>query len=138
MNGWTDAEFGVGSGGAGLARERGVCPARPPRLLDRLSSLIRARHYSPSTEKAYVGWVRRFVLFHGKRHPDAMGEAEVTAFLSDLAARRKVSASTQNQALSAILFLYREVLGRDLAGADGIVRAKRPVRVPVVLTRDEV
>jgi integron integrase len=99
---------------------------------------VRARHYSPRTEKAYVMWVRRFVLFHAKRHPSAMGGAEVTAFLSHLASSRRVSASTQNQALSALLFLYRQVLGQELEWMEGIVRAKRPVRVPVVLTRDEV
>jgi integron integrase len=98
---------------------------------------IRARHYSPRTEKSYVGWVRRFVRFHHLRHPAEMGEAEITAFLSDLATQGRVSASTQNQALSALLFLYREVLGVDLAWMDGIVRAKRPLRVPVVLTRAE-
>jgi len=98
---------------------------------------IRARHYSPRTEKSYVGWVRRFVRFHGLRHPAEMGEAEITAFLSDLATRDKVSASTQNQALSALLFLYREVLGVQLQWMNGIVRAKRPLRVPVVLTRAE-
>jgi len=124
----------------GLVREDRPVPRppRPPKLLDRIRLVIRARHYSPKTEKAYVSWVRRFVLFHGKRHPEALGEAEITAFLSALATRRKVSASTQNQALSALLFLYREVLGRDLAWMDTIVRAKRPIRLPVVLTRDEV
>ncbi len=133
----------VAAGGAavqGLVREgKGPPrPAGPPKLLDRVRLVIRARHYSPRTEKAYVSWVRRFVLFHGKRHPETLGEAEITAFLSALATQRKVSASTQNQALSALLFLYREVLGRDPAWMDGIVRAKRPVRLPVVLTRDEV
>ena len=99
---------------------------------------IRARHYSRRTEKAYVGWTRRFVLFHGKRHPAEMGAPEITNFLTDLAVRGKVSASTQNQALSAILFLYRDVLGIELSWMDEIVRAKRPVRLPVVLTREEV
>ncbi len=112
-------------------------PPRPARLLDRVRSAIRVRHYSGRTEKAYVGWIKRYIIFHRKRHPMEMGEAHVTAFLSSLAARG-VSASTQNQALSAILFLYREVLERDLAWMSGIVRAKRPHRLPVVLTRDEV
>jgi integron integrase len=98
---------------------------------------VRVRHYSPRTERAYVAWVRRFVLFHGKKHPAGMGAREVVAFLSDLAVRRKVSASTQNQALSALLFFYREVLGQRLAWMDEIVRARRPVRLPVVLTRTE-
>jgi integron integrase len=109
-----------------------------PRLLDQIRHAITARHYSHRTEKSYVGWVRRFVLFHGKRHPAEMGEAEITAFLSDLATRRRVSASTQNQALSALLFLYRSVLNKDLEWLNGIVYAKRPVRLPVVLTRAEV
>jgi integron integrase len=111
---------------------------QPPRLLDRVRQVIRARHYSPRTEKAYVGWIRRFILFHGKRHPDELGEAEVTRFLSSLATDRHVSASTQNQALSAVLFLYVDVLGRRLAWLGRVVRAQRPVRVPVVLSRGEV
>ena len=85
-----------------------------PRLLDQVRQAIRARHYSRLTEKAYVGWIRRYILFHGKRHPEGMGEAEITRFLSWLATEKRVSASTQNQALSAILFLYREVLRTDL------------------------
>ena len=109
-----------------------------PRLLDQVRHAITARHYSFRTEKSYVAWVRRFVLFHGKRHPAEMGEAEISAFLSDLATRRRVSASTQNQALSALLFLYRGVLNKDLQWVNGIVHAKRPVRLPVVLTRAEV
>jgi integron integrase len=114
-------------------------PAPPPRrLLDQVHDAIRARHYSRRTERAYAGWIRRFVLFHGKRHPEEMGEPEVTAFLSHLATRRRVSASTQNQALSALLFLYRVVLRRDLAWLDELVRAKRPARVPTVLSRSEV
>ena len=113
-------------------------PASPPRLLDQVRATLRARHYSRRTETAYVGWIRRFILFHGKRHPLELGEAEVTSFLTSLATRRNVSASTQNQALSALLFLYREVRSRDLPWLDGVVRAKRPVRLPVVLSRDEV
>jgi hypothetical protein len=97
---------------------------RQPRLLDRVRLAVRARHYSPRTEKAYVGWIRRFIFFHGVRHPEHMGEAEVTQFLSSLATRGKVSASTQNQALAALLFLYRNVLGRDLAWLQDVVRAK--------------
>lgn len=95
------------------------------------------RHYSRRTEQAYVSWVRRFVVFHGKRHPRELGEPEVTAFLSSLAARG-VSASTQNQAISAILFLYEVVVGTRLAWMHEIVRAQRPVRLPVVFSRDEV
>ena len=110
----------------------------PPRLLDRLRAAVRARHYSRRTEEAYVAWVRRYVVFHGKRHPDELGEAEINAFLSDLAVTRKVSASTQNQALSALLFLYRDVLGKSVESLGDVVRARRPARLPVVLTRDEV
>jgi integron integrase len=107
-------------------------------LLDRVRAAIRTRHYSIRTEDAYAGWVRRFILFHGKRHPDKMGEAEINAFVSDLATRGRVASSTQTQALSALLFLYREVLGRPVESLGDVVRAKRPERLPVVLTRDEV
>jgi integron integrase len=110
----------------------------PPRLLDRVRLCLRTRHYSGRTEKAYVGWVRRFVLFHGKRHPDQMGAAEVAGYLAHLATAGRVSASTQNQAFSALLFLYREVLGRELAGLENTPRAKRPQRLPVVLSPGEV
>jgi integron integrase len=108
-----------------------------PKLLDIVRQAIRTRHYSRRTEEAYVGWIRRFIVFHGKRHPRELGEREVTAFLSSLAVRG-VSASTQNQALSAVLFLYQSVLGQRLPWMEEIVRAKRPVRLPVVLARDEV
>jgi integron integrase len=111
---------------------------RQGRLLDRVRAEIRARHYSPRTEKAYVGWVRRFVVFHGFRHPEDMGAPEITSFLSSLAEEHKVAASTQNQAFSALLFLYREVLGRELTDLESVVRAKRPIRLPLVLTRTEV
>jgi len=99
---------------------------------------IRTRHYSRRTEEAYLAWIRRYILFHGKRHPAEMGAAEMTQFLTSLAVRRKVAASTQNQALSALLFLYREVLGQEVPWLDGIVHAKRPRRLPVVLTREEI
>ncbi len=116
----------------------GAASDNPPRLLDRVREAIRARHYSRRTETAYVGWIRRFVLFHGKRHPEQMGVAEVTLYLTSLATRGMVSASTQNQAFSALLFLYRVVLGRELAGLETVVRAKRPVRLPQTLSRDDV
>ena len=109
-----------------------------PRLLDRLRSALILRRYSDRTQEAYVGWARRFILFHGKRHPSAMGADEVNAFLTSLAVDGKVSASTQNQALCAVVFLYRVVLGDPLPWIDDLVRAQRPVRLPVVLTRDEV
>ena len=110
----------------------------PPRLLDRVRAELRTRHCSLRTEKAYVGWIRRFILFHGKRHPSEMGAEEITRFLSALAIERNVAASTQNQALSALLFLYKEVLAQELPWLDGIARAKTPARIPAVLTREEV
>ena len=111
---------------------------RGPSLVDRLRSRMRRLGMSIRTEEAYVGWVRRFVLANGKRHPRAMGVREVEAFLTLLATRGQVAAATQNQALSALLFLYREVLGQELAWMEDIRRAKRPRRLPTVLTRDEV
>lgn len=113
-------------------------PPAKPRLLDRVRQALRLRHMSPRTEAAYVAWIRRFIFFHAKRHPVEMGAFEVTAFLSDLAVRGRVSASTQNQALAALLFLYREVLGRELEGLDQAVRARRQRPLPVVLSREEV
>jgi len=110
----------------------------PPKLLDRVRQAIRVRHYSRRTEKSYVGWCRRFILFHGKRHPRTMGAKQVSAFLSDLAVRGHVSPSTQNQALSALLFLYRHVLDRDIDDFKDVVRAKAQPRLPVVLSRHEV
>jgi len=109
-----------------------------PRLLDQVRETIRRRYYSRRTEEAYVHWIKRFIYFTGKRHPATLGEAEVTAFLSDLAVNRRVAAATQNQALSALLFLYKEVLGHKLGWLDGIQRATRPPRLPTVLTSDEV
>ena len=111
-------------------RERRA-PWPGPRLLDQVRAAIRTHHYSRRTEKAYVFWVRRFVLFHGKRHPAQTGAAEVSAFLSHLATARNVYASTQNQALSALLFLYQKVLGVQPPWMDGLVRAKRPARLRV-------
>jgi integron integrase len=108
------------------------------RLLDRVRDAIRVRHYSLRTEKSYVHWIVRYIRYHGMRHPRALNAEHVTAFLSSLATHREVAASTQNQALAALLFLYRNVLGIELAWMDGITRAKRPKRLPTVLTRDEV
>ncbi len=117
-------------------------PASPqrPRLFDRVRDAMRARHYSRRTEEACIAWIRRYILFHGKRHPSEMGAAEITQFLTSLAVQRRVAASTQNQALNALLFLYlyREVFGGEIPWLDRVVRAKRPRRLPVVLTRDEV
>jgi len=111
---------------------------RKPKLLDQVRYAIRAKHYSLRTEEAYVQWIRRFILFHNKRHPKDMGAEEVGQFLSDLAVTRHVAASTQNQALSAILFLYQEVLRQEIGWIDEVVRAKKPRKLPVVLTQEEV
>src|SRR4030095_7132000 len=108
-----------------------------PRLLDRVHEIIRRKHYSIRTEQAYVDWIRRFIVFNDKRHPRDLGATEVEAFLTHLAVDRDVSAATQNQAHSALLFLYREVLGVDLPWLDNVERAKRPIKLPVVLTVDE-
>jgi integrase len=126
----------LGGRSSAVLREAG--PASGPRLLDRVRAAVRTRHYSRRTEKTYVAWIRRFILFHGKRHPMEMGAPELTQFLSSLAVAGRVAASTQNQALSALLFLYRDVLEVDVPWLDGIVRAKRPQHLPIVLTRDEV
>src|SRR2546422_4453593 len=122
-----------------IARQTGPADSPKPRLLDRVRAGLRARHYSRRTEEAYVAWIKRDIFFfHATRHPAEMGAEEVTRFLSSLAVDGQVAASTQNQALSALLFLSRDVLEVDLPWLDGIVRAKRPQRLPVVLTRDEV
>ena len=112
--------------------------ARPPKLLDRLREACRVRHYSIRTEDAYHDWVKRFILFHNKRHPREMAEPEVNAFLTHLAVDGHVAASTQNQALAALLFLYEHVLERPLDRLGGVVRAQRPKRLPVILSRAEV
>jgi integron integrase len=109
-----------------------------PRLYDRLIKVLRVHHYSRRTEKAYVHWIRRFLQFHGKRHPRELHEGDVNCFLTSLAVQDNVAASTQNQALAAVLFLYEKVLEQRLDRIDGVVRARRPKRLPVVLTRDEV
>jgi len=109
-----------------------------PRLLDRVRDKIRIKHYSIRTEQAYLDWIKRFIRFHGKRHPAELGPNEVEAFLTDLAVARRVSASTQNQAKSALLFLYMEVLDVELPWLDQVEKARSPVRLPLVLTREEV
>lgn len=108
------------------------------KLMERLPTAIRLRHFSPRTEEAYTAWVRRYIVFHQMRHPDEMGEREISDFLAFLASEQSVAASTQNQALAALLFLYRTVLNRPLESIEISVRAKRPERLPVVLTREEV
>ena len=115
-------------------------PGMPPKpkLLDEVRQAIRRRHYSDRTEKAYTHWIKRYIFFHNKRHPLEMAESEIAQFLSSLATEGRVSASTQNQALNALLFLYHEVLSKKIGLINGVVRAKRPQRLPVVLTKDEV
>jgi integron integrase len=108
------------------------------RFLDQCREVCRFRHFSPRTEEAYVHWIRHFIVWHGKRHPRDMGANEVRQFLGHLASARGVAASTQNQALNALVFLYRQVLGRELGELGEIERARRPVRIPVVLSRQEV
>ena len=108
-----------------------------PKFIEEVRRALRLRHYSIRTERTYVDWIRQFILFHGKRHPKDLGEAEVSAFLTHLAADRQVAASTQNQALSALLFLYQQFLQRKLGFLDNVERAKRPAKLPVVLTKAE-
>ena len=129
---------GTPSGPRPAPRQVTPPPSPPPRLLDRVRQALQTRHYSRRTEKAYVGWIRRYILFHGKRHATEMGAPEVTQFLTSLAVDRRVAVSTQNQALGALLFLYRAVLDQDLPWLDDLVRARRPHHLPVVMTRDEV
>jgi len=121
-----------------VGSESAATPANAPRLLDRVRARIRVRHYSKRTEQAYVAWIRRFILANGRRHPAEMGGKEVEAFLTHLATTGHVAPGTQNQALSALLFLYREVLGVALPWMENVIRAKRPRRIPVVLSREEV
>jgi integron integrase len=123
-------------GNAEINRMVGGSPA--PRLLDEVRRVLRLKHYSMRTEVVYVAWIRRFILANGKRHPRDMGGAEVEGFLSQLAVQGKVAATTQNQALAALLFLYKQVLGIELPWMEGVVRAKRSQHVPTVLSRDEI
>lgn len=109
----------------------------PPKLLSRVRQQVRLRGYSYSTEKTYVSWIRRYILYHNKRHPEDMGKVEIEAFLTHLAVDRHVAPSTQNQAFNAILFLYRQVLRTEMPQEISAIRSKRPTRVPTVLTRDE-
>ena len=118
--------------------EQRVDTAKAPKLLDQVRLRMRAKHYSLRTEQSYLHWIKRFILFHGKRHPRDMGAPEVEAFLTALAVELKVAAATQNLALAAVLFLYREILGVDLPWLEGVTRAKKPERLPVVLGKAEV
>jgi integrase len=112
--------------------------APKPKLLDQVREAIRMRHFSPRTEETYVHWIKRFIFFHNKRHPAEMAEPEIARFLSNLASESRVSGSTQNQALNALLFLYHYVLGKEIGYVNGVVRAKKAPRLPVVLTRGEI
>jgi integron integrase len=132
---WSPA---AGTSAPWIAAESSPPRSQGPRLLDRVRGALRVRHYSRRTEIAYTRWIGRFIGFHHKRHPAGMGQAEVTAFLTSLAVDRHLSPSAQNQALSALLFLYREVLGQELPWLGDVVRASRPARLPEVLSRDEV
>lgn len=120
-----------------IAAEPDHIAPQPPRLLDRMREKLRVKHYSIRTEQSYLDWVRRYIRFHGMKHPSELGAQAVEAFLTALAVKGNVAASTQNQAKSALLFLYRDVLGIELPWLQGVVSAKRPQRLPVVLTRDE-
>ena len=111
---------------------------QPPKLLDRVRQKIRYLHYSIKTEEAYILWIRRYILFHGKRHPKEMGEVELSSFLNYLVNKENVSASTQNQALTAIIFLYKQVLNIELGELPEFQYARKPRRLPVVLTQEEV
>lgn len=121
-----------------ITASSGERDSRPPKLLDQVRARCRRLNYSVRTERAYIGWIRRFVLANDKRHPRELGAHEIEKFLTDLAVRGNVAASTQNQALSALLFVYREVLALDLPWMENVTRAKRPQRLPVVLSRNEV
>jgi integron integrase len=117
--------------------EKETMTERPKKLLDQVRDVIRRKHYSIRTEETYVRWIKRYILFHDKRHPKDMGSFEIETFLTHLAVDENVAASTQNQAFNALLFLYREVLHQELEGDVNAIRAKRPKRLPTVLTREE-
>ncbi|MFO7914333.1 MAG: phage integrase N-terminal SAM-like domain-containing protein, partial [Candidatus Krumholzibacteriales bacterium] len=137
--GFVNSEFVVREKGyKGEYRKNSKKESGKGKLLGRMKAAIRSRHYSVRTEKTYISWVKRFVHFHGLRHPADMGEEEINEFLTYLAVKRNVSASTQNQALSALLFLYRHVLMIELGDLGNIIRARKPKRIPIVLTREEI
>src|SRR5712692_3656285 len=121
-----------------VGQVRPPVPTGKPKLLDQVRETIRRKHYSIRTEQAYVDWIKRYIFFHGKKHPADMGEREMEQFLNHLAVKSNVAASTQNQALSALVFLYREVLKKEIGWLDNLERAKQPERLPVVLTETEV
>jgi len=113
-------------------------PVKKPKLLDQVRAAVRTKHYSMKTEEAYVHWIKRFILFHNKRHPKEMGEKEINQFITHLAVKAKVSASTQNQALCAIIFLYKQVLKIEIGDLGNVTWAKKPAKLPVVFNREEV
>jgi site-specific recombinase XerD len=129
--------FHIGEAKASVPLD-GFVPNPKLKLLDQVSEVMRFKHYSIRTETSYRDWIKRFILFHGKRHPRDMGAVEVSSFLSDLAVGRKVATSTQNQAFNALLFLYRQVLHQGLGQLENIERAQRPERLPTVMTKREV
>lgn len=138
-DGTASPEGGQGQGqGQGEAGESSGLPDPKPKVLDQLRLQLQLRHRSPATERSYLGWVKRFILFHEKRHPATMGKVEVESFLSHLATDRQVAASTQNQAMSALLFFYRYVIKEEVGDLSRMVRARRPMRLPVVMTPREV
>src|SRR5262245_10061220 len=137
---WGAMEYGLVFEASGLrvrepADEMAAAPA--PRLFEEVRRVLRLKHYSLRTEHAYLGWIRRFIVANGRRHPRELGAPELERFLSSLALEGRVAANTQNQALSALLFLYKEVLGTDLPWLEDVTRAKRPQRLPTVLSRGE-
>lgn len=115
-----------------------ISNSQKPKLLDQVRIIIRAKHYSIRTEQAYVNWIKKFILFNNKKHPKEMGSGEINHYLSHLANNHNVAASTQNQALCALLFLYKEVLSKEIGDIGDVIRAKKPKRLPVVLTPEEV
>jgi site-specific recombinase XerD len=117
--------------------QRGLAAGKPRKLLDHVRDVLRANHYSIRTEEAYLGWIRRFILFHGKRHPRDMAAAEVEIYLTHLATEEKVSTSTQKQALNALVFLYHNVLRKPLGQFTNITRPKKPQRRPLILSKEE-
>ena len=131
---WQRASSGGSSGSGGFEL---VIPNPKLKLMDQVREVMRLKHYSLRTEQAYRQWIKRFIFFHGKRHPKDMGPVEVRCFLNDLAARQMVAVSTQNQALNALVFLYREVLQADLGELGEFERPSRPARLPVVLRQEE-
>ena len=134
----SDGNRDVTGGPVGLESRVPGADVRPPRLMDQVRARMRVKHYSVRTERAYTGWIRRFILANGRRHPSGLGGPEVEAFLTLLATRGHVAPGTQNQALAALLFLYREVLGVELPWMENVIRAQRPRRLPVVLSAVEV